>query len=328
MRAATFSRPGPAQDVIEIGEVETPAPGPGEVRVRLHASGVNPTDIKSRTYLFERVAHKVPVIPHLDGAGVIDKVGKGVAASRVGERVWVALAQWRGSGGTCAEFVVIPAPYAFTLPDTLSFLDGACLGVPALTAMKAIGLGGALDGKTVLVTAGASAVGHYAIQLARAAGASVIATVGGDAKSELARAAGATTTVNYKQEDLAERVMALTDGRGVDHMTDMDMSTHLPLYPKLVAVGGSIAAYGSNELSVDGVPTQALFTRALRLTGVFLLLEDEETIGTMARHINVMCERKELVHNVAATFPLRRTADAHDAVEYGKAAGNVIVEID
>lgn len=328
MRAATFSRSGPAQEVIEIGEVATPEPGPGDVRVRLHTSGVNPTDIKSRTYLFDRVAHMAPVIPHLDGAGVIDKIGDGVASSRLGERVWVAIAQWRGSGGTCAEYVVVPSTYAFALPDTMSFAEGACLGVPALTALKAVELGGDLAGKTVLVTAGASAVGHYAVQLARAAGATVIATVSGAAKADLARTAGAAHTINYKQENLPARVMALTDGRGVDHMTDMDMSGHLPLYPGLVAIGGSIAVYGSNELTVDGVPTQGFFVRGLRLTGVFMLLESDQSIAALAETINAMCRRGTLIHNVAATFPLARTADAHDAVEHGTAAGNVIVEID
>ena len=328
MRAATFSRPGPAQDVIEIIEVAMPEPGPGQVRVRVHASGVNPTDVKSRTYLFPRVAHMVPVIPHLDGAGVIDKLGDGVSATRLGERVWLAIAQWRGSGGTCAEYVVIPENYAFPLADNMSFVEGACLGGPALTAVKAINLAGELAGKTVLVTAGASACGHYAIQMARAAGATVIATISGDAKAELARAAGAAHTVNYKQENLAERIMALTDGRGVDHMTDMDMSSHLPLYPQLVAIGGSIAVYGSNELAADGVPTQDFFVRKLRLTGIFILLESDESIGAMAATVNAMCQRGELIHNVAATFPFARTAEAHDAVEQGGIAGNMIVEID
>jgi NADPH:quinone reductase len=328
MRAATFSRPGPAQDVIEIIEVAMPEPGPGQVRVRVHASGVNPTDVKSRTYLFPRVAHMVPVIPHLDGAGVIDKLGDGVSATRLGERVWLAIAQWRGSGGTCAEYVVIPENYAFPLADNMSFVEGACLGGPALTAVKAINLAGELAGKTVLVTAGASACGHYVIQMARAAGATVIATISGDAKAELARAAGAAHTVNYKQENLAERIMALTDGRGVDHMTDMDMSSHLPLYPQLVAIGGSIAVYGSNELAADGVPTQDFFVRQLRLTGIFILLESDESIGAMAATVNAMCQRGELIHNVAATFPFARTAEAHDAVEQGGIAGNMIVEID
>ena len=294
----------------------------------MHASGVNPTDVKSRTYLFPRVAHMVPVIPHLDGAGVIDKLGDGVSATRLGERVWLAIAQWRGSGGTCAEYVVIPENYAFPLADNMSFVEGACLGGPALTAVKAINLAGELAGKTVLVTAGASACGHYAIQMARAAGATVIATISGDAKAELARAAGAAHTVNYKQENLAERIMALTDGRGVDHMTDMDMSSHLPLYPQLVAIGGSIALYGSNELAADGVPTQDFFVRQLRLTGIFILLESDESIGAMAATVNAMCQRGELIHNVAATFPFARTAEAHDAVEQGGIAGNMIVEID
>jgi NADPH2:quinone reductase len=327
MRAATFSRGGPAREVIEIGEAPTPEPGPGEVRVRVHTSGINPTDIKSRTYLFDRVAHMAPVIPHLDGAGVIEKIGDGVPAGRLGERVWVAMTQWRGSGGTCAEYVVVPQGYAFALPDAMSFAEGACLGVPALTAMKALEVAGDLKGRTVLVTAGASAVGHYAVQLAAMAGATVIATVRGAAKAELARAAGAAHTIDYRAEDVPARVMEITGGRGVDHMTDMDMSGHLALYPKLVAIRGSIAVYGSNELVANGLPVQGFFTRGLRLTGVFMILEGDRSIAELGAAINALCRRGDLIHNVAATFPLERTAEAHEAVETGAAAGNVIVEI-
>ena len=327
MLSVTFSRAGPAREVIQMGEIATPKPGFGEVRVRLYASGINPTDIKSRTYLFERVAHLVPVIPHLDGAGVIDMVGMGVDEERVGERVWITLAQWRGSGGTCAEYVVMPGQYAFPLPNNMSFAEGACLGVPALTAMKAIRHGGNLDGKTVLITGGASAVGHYALQLAKLAGAEVFSTISNNVKAKIATAAGASHTLNYKEEDIGAGVSELTNGNGVDHMTDMDMSTYMPLYPKLVAIGGSIAAYGSNELSVNGISPQDFFTHLLTLASVFLLLEPEDSIVDMADEITKLCMSGKLIHNLGATFPLESTAEAHSSVELGSVTGNVVIDI-
>src|SRR5262245_44402908 len=190
MRAAYYETNGAARAVLRVGEVETPQPGRGEVRVRLAVSGVNPSDVKSRAGLTRKIAFP-RVIPHSDGAGVIEAVGNGVPPARVGERVWVWNGQWRRAFGTAAEAIVLPAEQAVPLPASVSMEAAACLGIPAYTAYQAVELAGLQGGSTVLVAAGAGAVGHYAIQLAKKKGATVLTTVSSPAKAELARKAGA-----------------------------------------------------------------------------------------------------------------------------------------
>lgn len=173
MKAVWYERNGEARDVLTVGEMPTPEPGSGEVRVKLRSSGVNPSDVKSRR---GRPLAGPRVIPHSDGAGVIDAVGEGLPASRTGERVWTWNGQWKRPFGTAAEFITLPTNQAVRLPDGIDFAAGACLGIPALTAMHAVRLLGPVTGKTVLVTGAASAVGHYAVQIAVARGAGVIGT--------------------------------------------------------------------------------------------------------------------------------------------------------
>ncbi len=173
MKAAWYEKNGPAAEVLRVGEMPVPEPGPGEVRVRIVASGLNPTDVKSRAG--SRPMGFPRVVPHQDGAGVIDKVGRGVPASRVGERVWLYIVQWQRAWGTAAEYSVVPARLAVTLPNNTTFAQGACLGIPAVTAHRCLFADGPISGLTVLVTGGAGAVGHYAVQLAKWAGATVIA---------------------------------------------------------------------------------------------------------------------------------------------------------
>jgi NADPH2:quinone reductase len=177
MRGVYYDRPGPAGEVLQLGEFDDPEPGAGEVLVKIHASGVNPTDIKSRTSFFPRVQHLVPIIPHQDGAGVIEAVGKGVDKARIGERVWLYIAQWQRSFGTCADYIAIDQRRCIPLPDNTDFETGATLGVPVMTALHAVTMNGPIEGKSVLVQGGAGAVGHYAVQIAKLMGAeSVLAT--------------------------------------------------------------------------------------------------------------------------------------------------------
>jgi len=187
MRAAWYSHNGEAQDVIVVGEMPMPEPGPGEVRVRLHTSGVNPSDVKSRR---ARPLTDSRIVPHSDGAGVIDAVGAGVQASRVGERVWIWNGQWARPLGTASQWMVLPSAQAVVLPHNTDFAAGACLGIPALTAIQAVHLAGDLKDKAVLVTGASSAVGHYITQLVTLAGGRVIGTVGSPLKAEHAQAAG------------------------------------------------------------------------------------------------------------------------------------------
>lgn len=207
MKAAVFDRTGPAREVLRIQDVERPEPGPGQVRVRVYVLGVNPTDWKIRAGATPREIDEFQ-IPHHDGAGVIDAVGEGVDPGRVGERVWVWFAAAGQRWGTSAEWTVVPAERAVRLPDGASMELGASLGVPAMTAHRCLFADGPLDGKTVLVAGGAGAVGHFAIGLAKWAGAKVATTVSNLDKAELAAQAGADLVVNYTEPDAADRLRA------------------------------------------------------------------------------------------------------------------------
>ena len=207
---------------------ETPQAGPGEVRVKLATSGVNPSDVKSRQGATRKIAWP-RVIPHSDGAGVIDQVGDGIAKSRLGERVWVWNGQWKRAFGTAAEFIALPAAQAVKLPDKVSFEAGACLGIPAMTAIHAVALAAADKGSTLLIAGGAGSVSQYAIQFAKALGATVITTISSPEKAKAAREAGADHTIDYKRENVGERVMEITGKRGVDAVIEMDLAANAKL---------------------------------------------------------------------------------------------------
>ena len=240
MRAAYYEKNGPARDVLKLGEVETPRPGAGEVRVKLAVSGVNPSDVKGREGRTRKIAFP-RVIPHSDGAGVIDMVGDGVAAARVGERVWTWNAQWKRAFGTCAEYVVLPAALAVRLPEHVSFEEGACFGIPAMTAYHAVAVAEAWAGSTILVSGGAGSVSHYAIQFAKARGAVVITTVSSAEKARIAEDAGADHVIDYKRENVGERVMELTDKAGVDAIVELDLSANAKLIPGVLRPRGTAA---------------------------------------------------------------------------------------
>jgi NADPH2:quinone reductase len=326
MRAAVYSANGAARDVLSVIDLPTPSPGPGEVRVKLSFSGVNPSDVKTRLGLRAKLAFP-QVVPHSDGAGVIDAVGEGVSASRVGERVWTWNAQWGRAFGTAAEFVVLPGVQAVTLPNQVDLASGACLGVPALTAYHAVTMDGGVKDKTVLVAGGAGSVGHYAVQLARIKGAHrVIATVSGPDKAALARDAGADEVVNYKAENLVARVRALTDGRGVDRIIEVDFAANVTPDLDLVAPEGDIVPYGSGaaQIVVPFVPSILKNVR-LRFFIVYNLTERDRS-AALANLTSLMASER-LTHNVAVRFPLASIVEAHETVEQGAAMGNVVLEI-
>ena len=317
MKAAWYETNGEARDVLVVGEVETPKPGPGEVRVKLKTSGANPSDVKSRR---GRPLIAPRIIPHSDGAGVIDLVGEGVAESRVGERVWIWNGQWKRAFGTAAEYIVVPGVQAVKLPDNTSFDAGACFGIPALTAVHGVTLAGAAPGKTILVTGGAAAVGHYATQMAVQRGARVIVTASKE-RADHARSADAAEIIDYKNEDVAARVKELTGGKGADAILDMDLSSTAPLLPKgVLAQYGKLVCYGSN-VPAD-IPVS--FTAGLwgSLTIQFYLVYElrQEERSAAVTELTWM-------HTIGARFPLDDIAAAHEAVEGGKVIGNVVVEM-
>jgi NADPH2:quinone reductase len=325
MRAAFYEKNGPARDVLVVGEVETPWPGPGEVRVKLKASGVNPSDVKAREGRTRKIAWP-RVIPHSDGAGVIDMVGDGVPAERQGERVWIWNAQWKRAFGSCAEYVVLPAVLAVRLPTHVSDQAGACLGIPAMTAYHAVAVAGAGKGRTVLVTGGAGGVGHYAIQFAKAAGSTVLTTVSSEAKAALARKAGADHVIDYKRENVGERAMALTGKAGVDAVVEMDLAANARLYPGLLHARSTVVVYGTGSAEPP-IPAQFLLVNAIALKFIYVYELTAEERAAAVSAINRMIENRTLTNNVALTLPLDDIVAAHEAVEQGKAAGNVVVTI-
>ena len=325
MRAAWYDRTGADAEVLQVGDLPIPEPGAGEVRLRVIVYGLNPTDVKSRVRPGSMPAPRV--IPHQDGAGIVDKVGPGVPASRVGERVWVYIVQWQRAWGTAAEYTVVPARLAVTLPGNTSFAEGACLGIPAVTAHRCLFADGPIAGQTVLVTGGAGAVGHYAVQLAKWAGARVIATVSSAEKAASAAAAGADHTVNYRTGDAAKEILALTGGVGVDRIVDVDFGGNLGVSLEVIKVNGVIATYASMGEREPRVPFYALMAKNVTIRPVLIYTMPERAQDEGAADVLRLCEAGRLLHVIGARFPLERIVEAHEAQESGKVTGNIVVEV-
>jgi NADPH:quinone reductase len=327
MRAAVYSRRGPAAEVLAVRDLPTPEPGPGQVRVRVALSGVNPTDWKVRAGPGE-----VPggfQVPNQDGAGIIDAVGSGVDPARIGERVWLYLAAHDSPYGTAAEYTVVPAEQAVTLPDGASLDLAASLGVPAMTAHRCLFADGPVDGRTVLVAGGAGAVGHFAIQLARAAGATVVTTVSSDEKAELARAAGAHHIVNYRTGDPAREIRAAAPD-GVDRIVEVALASNLDLDLAVIATNGAIAAYAAAPGETAALPVRELMMRNTVLRFILLYTVPPQALRQAADDITAALRRGELtelpVHRYRLDDGPHGVAAAHDAVEAG-AVGKVVIDI-
>jgi NADPH:quinone reductase len=322
MRAAYYEAMGPARDVLRVGEVETPNPGAGEVRVRLRMSGVNPSDVKNRGLRKSAFAR---VIPQSDGAGEIDAVGADVAKSRIGERVWIWNGQWQRPFGTAAEFIVLPAAQAVRLPDNVSFEEGACLGIPALTAYRAIELADADEAATLLISGGAGSVGQYAIQFAKARGATVITTISSEEKARVAREAGADHCIDYKREDVGARVAEITGKRGVDAIIEMDLTANAKLIPVTLRPKGSVIVYGTAPEAT--IPAMFCLQNSIRLQFFLVYQLDAKERERAVAGITRALEQGKLVNRIGPVFPLAEIAAAHEAVERGT-IGNVIVRIE
>ena len=323
MLAASYETAG-GSEVLTVHEVATPQAGPGEVRVKLAISGVNPTDWK------RRISSASPpgtiAIPNQDGAGLIDAVGPGVDPSRVGERVWVLMAAHHDGWGTAAQYTVVPADRAVPLPDSASFELGASLGVPALTAAYCLNTDGPVAGRTVLVSGGAGAVGHAAIELARFEQASlVLATVSGPEKAELARAAGAQTVLNYHDDDVVDQIRSAASG-GVDHFVEVALDQNLELDLAVAAPHAVIASYAADESSVARVPVRRLMAPIITLRFMLLYAVRPDELRAAIEHTTAALGVGALTTLPLHRFSLDRIAEAHDAVEHG-AVGKVVIEL-
>jgi NADPH:quinone reductase len=320
MKAALYRDTGPAAEVLQVEEVERPQPGPGEVLVRVRASGINPTDYKARAGLTPRPIDGFQV-PHMDGAGIIEGVGPGVNPGRVGERVWLWLAAFGRRWGTAAEWTVVPERQAVLLPDGASFDLGASLGVPALTAHYCLFSDGPVTGQTVLVAGGAGAVGHFAIELAKRAGARVIATVSSSAKAALAEKAGADLVVNYRTADVAEQIRAFTPA--VDRVIEVALGADLALDLSVSRVGTTIVTYAAE--AVDPVlPVRAAMTASVVLRFMLLYSLPSAALDQAAADITAALAAGDLTVLPVSKFSLAGVAAAQEAAEAGF-AGKIIV---
>jgi NADPH:quinone reductase len=326
MRAVWYDRQGPAREVFVCGELPTPEPGHYEVRVKLEAAGVNPSDTYRRRG--PAPAMEYPrVVTSSDGAGVVDRVGATVPDSWLGRRVWLYNGQRNGRWmGTAAEYIALSADLVTELPDGVSFAEGATLGVPAMTAHRAVFVAGPVQGKTVLVTGGAGAVGHYAVQLASWAGARVIATVSSAEKAARARAGGAAHVINYRTEDVAARVLDLTGGVGADHIAEVDFGGNLAATLRCLRVNGSVMIYASNGDREPKLPVRELMGKNLAVYAMSLAGVPHPDRRRAQSDIGAWTATPGRILSVAARFPLYETAAAHKTVEAGGKVGTVIVE--
>ena len=330
MKAAWYERNGSARDVLQVGEMNKPTVSAGEVLVRVFATSVNPSDTQQRS------GKPLPpgvmrLIPHQDGAGVIEEVGLGVSSARVGERVWIYEALIAGSGGCAAEYVSVPSGNAIKLADHISFELGACLGVPALTAHRCVFADGPVTGKTVLVTGGGGAVGAHAIQFAKAGGAKVFTTASREEQAAVARAAGADLVINRHQMDVVSSMQEAAGAPGapvLDRIVEVAFGVNLPSTMKLLKVGGTVAVYASEGKPEAVIPVEDMVWLDATVHFVLVYRMGLEAHESAIQATTKGLEQRWLKTTIASRFSLDQIAAAHDASESGKPVGKIVVLID
>ena len=327
MKAISFAEFGPAKQVLKTSEWRTPEPGPGEVLVKLSTTGVNPSDVKKRAGGFPNLLDDGPVIPHSDGAGVIEAVGSGVATSRIGERVFVYQAQYARLHGTAAEYVAIDTLRAPILPDNVSFEIGACVGIPILTAHRCVFADGDVAGLWVLVTGGAGRVGYYAIQWAHRAGARVIATASNDADALACREAGAEQVVNHREPGWGRQVLAHSEGVQIDRVIDVEFGVNLPELLDCLRTGATIATYSSTVVPEPSLPFRTMMFMDLTVRMVIVYAMPESAKAQAVADTQTRLAEEGLRHRIAQILPFAEMARAHEIIEEGSVRGCVVVTL-
>jgi NADPH2:quinone reductase len=324
VKAAWYEKQGTARGVLIVGEMDAPRPLAGEVRIRVAVSGVNPGDVKKRDNAFGVGMPYPRVIPHSDGAGTVDVVGEGVSPDWIGRRVWCYGAQSYRPFGTASEYTVVPLAQAVPLPASVPLEQGACLGIPGITAHRAVHVAGPVEGKTVLVQGGAGAVGACAVQLAHRAGARVIATCRSESDKQIASRAGADGVL-LTGEKLAERIQALSPD-GVHHIVEVAFAANVKTDVQVLAQGGSIAAYATNAPMAEIPVWQLGFINAR----IFFIGSDDvprEAKIEATRALNQALEAGWQGFEIAERLPLGDIAQAHEFVEHPTKSGRVVVTI-
>ena len=325
MLAGWYEKGGPANEVIHTGEIASPKPGPGEVLVRLHASGINPSDYKKRGNAAGKMEFP-RVVPHSDGSGVVEALGEGVTAFKTGDRVWTYSAQWKRAFGTAAEYIALPQALVRPLPYNASFAEGACFGIPAMTGHRAVFADGPVAGKTIYVPGATGRVGAYAVQFAKWGGARVIASSGSDAGLAVCRELGADVVLDRRADDLAQQILGATNGRGVDRVIEVNFGGNLSINERILAEHGTVCNFGSgsSKATIDIAGRRA---RNMSIRFIFVYQLDE----AMARETCEGVERAQrdgaLTHRIAGRYPLRELARAHAEAERQSGTGQFVVEM-
>ena len=327
MKAAWFEKFGPASEVLAVGELLDAEVGPGEVRVRIEASGVNPSDVKKRAGAFPNLLNDGLVVPHSDGAGVISAVGSGVEVSRVGERVWLYQAQHNRRLGTAAEFLVTDQRRAVLLPNDVSAQVGTCMGIPAMTAHRCVYADGSVSGQIVLVTGGAGRVGHYAIQWAKLSGATVIATASNAADRQACLDVGADHVVSHRDDNWDATVVELTQGEKIDRVVDVEFGSNLPKVLNCIRTSGTIATYSSMVVPEPTLPFRHMMFMDLTIRLVIVYDMPENAKSDAVNDINQALQSGHLCHRVAAEYSLDDIVDSHELIEQGAVRGCVVVNV-
>jgi NADPH2:quinone reductase len=326
VKAVWYEQIGAADEVLRHGNIDNPEVSDGEVLVRIRTSGVNPSDVKTRGGARGKLQFP-RIIPHSDGAGKIEAVGNGVDKNRIGERVWLWNGAFGRAFGTCAEYISLPANQAVEMPENTNFEAGACMGIPASTAYHGVFSGGSVKNKTVLVTGGAGAVGHYAIQLAKWDGAQVITTVSGPQKSLAAEEAGADLVVNYKTDDVVEAVNSFTNSEGVDRIVEVEFGGNLSVSEQIIKTNGVIAAYGSVAVDNPELPFYNLMFKSAVLKMYLIYIVPGEARMKINEGLTKALSENALIHQIAKSFDLTETIQAHKTVEAGKLIGNTVINL-
>ncbi|MFW2586900.1 NADPH:quinone reductase [Sagittula sp. SSi028] len=328
MKAITYDRFGPAAEVLQLSDLPTPTPAAGEVLVRIERSGVNPSDIRARAGGRPGVtAPPFPVIvPHSDGAGTIEAVGQGVDPARVGQRVWLWNGQWQRAFGTAAEYIALPEAQAVPLPDAVSVDQGACLGIPGLTAAHTVLGAGPVAGKTVLVSGGAGSVGRIAVQIAVASGARVLSTANPKDHADIL-ALGAEAVFDYRAEDLGVQILDHTGGHFVDRIVEVEFGRNVQTNTGIIAPGGRITAYGSAQDMTPQLPFYPLMFKAVTIELALIYLLDDRLRDQAIAHLHNLLSRDALDLRVADTLPLSDCAKAHDMIATGTRQGAVLLRV-
>lgn len=327
MQAVSYTAFGPARDVLALRQIPTPEPGPGELRVRLAFSGVNPSDVKARAGARPGVT-KPPypsIIPHSDGAGEIEAVGAGVDPARIGEQVWIWNGQWQRPFGTAASHITLPSEQAVALPKGVSLETGASLGIPGLTACHAVFGAGDVAGQSVLVQGGGGTVGLLAVALAKWGGARVIATASPRDHARV-RAAGADVVLDYAATDLAKAVLDANNDNPIETIIEVEFGLNIDTDAEIIAPNGRIAAYGSAQNMAPTLAFGPLLFKAVTIDVMLIYLLEKPLRDLAITRLHKALTDGALHCPVAQIFALADTAKAHEAVEAGARDGAILVD--